>query len=78
MAKLNKTDLTIRIKRGLRANLGVVSNYFLQGEPVYTTDTKQLFIADASYIPQPVATLDMAVCFEGEIVTNLDQIVWYY
>jgi len=76
--KLNKTDLTIRIKRGLRNNLEVVSNYFLQGEPVYTTDTKQLFIADDNYIPQPVVTLDMAVCFEGEIVTNLDQIVWYY
>lgn len=78
MAKLNKTTFRLLLKRGTRANLNVVSNYFTQGEPVYTTDTKQLFIADASYIPQPVATLDMAVTFEGEIIINSGEIVWTY
>lgn len=78
MAKLNKTDLTIRLKRGLRVNLLKVTNYFLQGEPIYTTDTKHLFIADASYVPQPVQTLDMAVTHEGDIVTNLGEIVFIY
>ena len=76
MTKLNKTNFTLRFKRGLRASLGTVANYFLQGEPVYTTDTKHLFIADASYIPQPVATLDMAMCYENEVVCNEDQIVY--
>ncbi len=78
MAKLNKTNFVIKLKRGLRSNLLVVTNYFLQGELVYTTDTKHLFVADASYIPQPVATLDMAVTFEGEIITNSGEIVWVY
>lgn len=78
MAKLNKTNFVIKLKRGLRSNLLVVTNYFLQGELVYTTDTKHLFIADANYIPQPVATLDMAVTHEGEIITNSGEIVWVY
>lgn len=78
MAKLNKTNFVIKLKRGLRSNLLVVTNYFLQGEVLYTTDTKHLFIADASYIPQPVATLDMAVTFEGEIIINSGEIVWTY
>jgi hypothetical protein len=55
-----------------------VANYFAEGEPVYTTDTGNLFIADASYIPQPVATLDMAVTFEGEIIINNDEVVYTY
>ena len=78
MAKLNKTDFQIRFKKGLRANLGVVANYFAEGEPIYLTDSKQLFIADASYVPQPVATLDMAVVNDGEIVTNNGEIVYSY
>lgn len=66
------------MKRGLRANLEKVSNYFLQGEPVYTTNTKHLFIADASYIPQPVQSLDMAVCFEDTVVCHDDAIVFMF
>ena len=78
MTKLNKSDFTLRIRRGTRANLLKVANYFLQGELVYTTDTKHLFIADASYIPQPVATLDMAVVHNGDVVTHNSEIVWSY
>lgn len=78
MAKLNKTNFTVQLKRGLRANLLKATNYFLQGELVYTTDTKHLFIADASYIPQPVQTLDMAIVFEGDIVTNNGEIIYLF
>lgn len=78
MAKLNKTNFRLQVRRGTRATLNVVSNYFEQGELGYTTDTKHLFVGDASYIPQPVATLDMAVVFNGEIITNSGEIVWTY
>ena len=76
MAKLNKVNFILRLKSGTRANLEKVSNYFLQGEPVYTTDTGNLFIADANNIPQPIASLDMAVVFEGEVITNNNEIVF--
>ncbi len=76
--KLNKVNFVLRFKRGLRANLNVVANYFAQGEPIYLTDSKQLFIADANYVPQPVATLDMAITFEGDIITDGGEIVWDY
>jgi len=79
LTKLNKTNFTIKLKRGLRASLETVSNYFAQGEPIYTTDTKHLFIADGNYIPQPVASLDMAVVLDdGDIVTDGGEIVWLY
>ena len=78
MAKLNRNNFTVQLKRGVRANLLKVANYFSQGEMVYTTDTKHLFIADASYIPQPIATLDMAVTHEDAVVVNLGEIVWNY
>lgn len=79
MAILNKTPLTLKLMQGTRANLLKVANYFQQGEPVYTTDTKHLFIADASYIPQPIASLDMAVIdADGNIVTSVGEIVWSY
>ena len=78
MTKLNKTNFTIRLKRGLRADLETVSNYFLQGEPIYTTDTKHLFIADGNYIPQPVQSLDMAVMVEDQIVSLDNEIVYNF
>jgi hypothetical protein len=79
MVKLNKTNFIIKPKRGVRANLVKVTNYFLEGEMIYTTDTKHLFIADANYIPQPVASLDMAIVNDdGEIITNGGEIVWLF
>ena len=79
MATLHSQDYRLQIKQGTRANLEKVTNYFLQGELIYTTDGKQLFIADGSYIPQPVASLDMAVVNDtGDIITNGGEIVWLY
>jgi len=78
MAKLNKVNFILRLKSGTRANLEKVSNYFLQGEPVYTTDTKQLFIADVDYIPNPVQSLDMAVCLDNEVICLDDQIIYLF
>lgn len=78
MADLHKTTQRLRIRRGTRANLEKVANYFYQGELVYTTDGKQLFIADASYIPQPVQSLDMAVMVENQIVSLDNEIVFKF
>jgi len=78
MTTLHKTTQSLRLKRGLRANLERVANYFYQGEPAYTTDTKQLFIADANYIHQPVQTLDMAVCVDNEVVCLDNEIVFAF
>lgn len=61
MAKLNKTDFTLRFRRGLRASLLATATYLWQGEPIYTTDTKQLFVGDSTNRAVPVQTLDMTV-----------------
>ena len=78
MTKLNKTDFVIKAKRGLRADLEKVTNYFPQGEIIYTTDGKQFFIADGNYIPQPVQSLDMAVMVEDQIVSLDNEIVYNF
>lgn len=76
---LNRTVQQLKLKLGLRANLEktATANLGVQGEPAYTTNTKQLFIHDGtSFVP--VQTLDMAVVDEGNVVTNEGQIVYNY
>lgn len=47
--KLNRQDLQIRFKRGGIADLSaVVADLGLQGEPLYTTDDKVLYVHDGS------------------------------
>ena len=77
MSQINNQNFTMRIMRGLRANLLKVANYFLEGELIYTTNTKHVFISDGS-VPNPIQTLDMAVCNNDEIIINLDEIVYTY
>lgn len=69
----------MRLRRGLRSTLLSTSTFFLQGEPAYTTDTKHLFIGNASYYPVPVQTLDMAVVdASGNVVTHASAIVFNF
>lgn len=48
--KLNKTNFQIRFKRGLAANVNTDATKYLavEGEPHWTTDTKQLYIFDGT------------------------------
>lgn len=78
--KLTGFDKIIRLKMGLRANLLSLATkgLALQGEPFYTADTKHLFIADESFVPQPVQTLDMALTFDGNIIVHNGDIVYRF
>lgn len=49
-----RVALTYQFRQGLDANIVKSTTYFQQGEPGYTTDTKQLFIADGSNNKNPV------------------------
>lgn len=66
---LHSQDYQLRLKKGLIANLEKVAATLLgiQGEPAYTTDTKQLFIHDGTSF-QPVQTIDMMVVHNGDFV----------
>lgn len=50
LIKLNKTDFWLRLRRGLFAsiNSSATLNRALEGEPFYTTDTKDLYINDGT------------------------------
>ena len=49
MAKLNKTPLQIRAKRGTEAQITATpAPYQLEGEIAYATDTKQFYISDGT------------------------------
>jgi hypothetical protein len=67
MAKLNKTDFTIRLRRGLRSRIERLDQYHVQGEPGYATDNKTLFVSDGTAF-QPMQTVDMLVCHDDQIM----------
>ena len=73
MSNLHGTDYLIKFKQGTRSNLlkTATSNAGVQGEPHYTTDTKQLFIHDGTRV-QPVLSLDMVLTLRdnGAILVN--------
>ncbi len=48
MAKLNKTPLTIRSKRGTEAEITSYTGYQLSGEIAYATDTKEFYVSDGT------------------------------
>ena len=54
MAKLNKTPFAIRLKRGTEAQITSTSPvpYQLEGEIVYATDTKQVYVSDGTSFNQ--------------------------
>lgn len=78
-SNLHNTDYQIKLKQGLRSALltTATSNTGIQGEPHYTTDTKQLFIHDGTVV-QPVQSLDMAIVNNNEVVCHNNQIVYNY
>jgi hypothetical protein len=79
MTKLNKTDLQVRLKRGLRSALlsFVTAQFATAGEPHWTTDTYQLFVSDGTQM-RPVQTLDMAVTYEGNVVVHDGGVVYQF
>lgn len=69
--------VTILLRRGLRSALENVSNTGHQEEPAYTTDTEQFFIHNGT-MWKPIPSLDMALVFEGEILTHNDEVLWVF
>lgn len=69
--------MTLLLRRGLRSNVDKYTNYHIQGEPFYTTDTKQLFVSDGTKI-NPIQSLDMALTFDGDVLTFDGDILYYF
>ena len=78
MAKLNKTNFHILLRRGLRAMVqDFVTWASSEGEIAYTTDTPALWIGDSAYRFQLVPDLRQAVTNDGDVVTNDGEVVWH-
>lgn len=57
MADLHSTNFTLRLKRGVFANVNTANHkaVSVEGEIAYTTDTEQLFVFnDTEYVTPPV------------------------
>jgi hypothetical protein len=70
--KLNNVPFTIRLRRGLRANVYKPDLFYNhaeipEGEPIYVTDTKALYLVDSAGV-QPVWTVDRMVVHEDDFV----------
>ena len=74
MAKLNKTPITIRAKRGIAAEIEAYTGYQLSGEFGYATDTNKLYVSNGTnFLPVgggETPTLQ-SVTDEGNTTTNL-------
>lgn len=55
MSKLNNENFTLIVRQGTASNLALSTTYVSQGELMYTTDTKTLYVGDASNNKLPVA-----------------------
>lgn len=75
---LNRQSQDISISSGTKANIIKSSAYPYPYELIYATDTDQIFVGNAGSVAIPVQTLDMAVSFEDEVVTNNDEIVYNF
>lgn len=75
MSILFNRPLTIKIKQGLLAYLKTKATMKLSvdGEPFWTTDTKELYIAQDGNMYG--ISLSTAICHEGEIITYNNEIV---
>ena len=70
MAKLNKTPLTIRAKRGTEAEITSYTGYQLSGEIAYATDTEAFFVSNGTtFVPVGGGTLQ-SVTDAGNTTTN--------
>ena len=77
MVKLNKTDLQIKFKQGVEANINANATqlFAVEGEPHWTTDTDKLYIFDGNNNIR-VHGLDIAVMYEDEVVSMGGEILW--
>ena len=78
MAKLNKTNFHLVLRRGLRAMVDAFATWAAsEGEIAYTTDTPALWVADSNYRFQVVPDVRQAVTNDGDVVTDGGEIVWH-
>lgn len=78
MANLHSQKYQIKLKNGTLANLkGKAAELLgIEGEPAYTTDTKNFFIHDGSRYLPPNA--DLLVFYENEIISYDNEAVVYW
>jgi hypothetical protein len=70
MAKLNKTPLTIRAKRGTAAEIEAYTGYQLSGEFGYATDTNKLYVSNGTQFLTVGGGTLQSVTDEGNTTTN--------
>lgn len=76
MALLNSTTQRLRLLRGLASKITTNNNaYGAEGEPLYTTDTKQLYIHDGN-IYAAVPTAPRIVVNNDEAISHQDELIW--
>ena len=81
MTKLNKTNFSVVLRRGLRSMVqDFVTWASSEGEIAYTTDIPAIWVADSTYRFQLMPDLRRAVvdADDGNVVTDMDngEIVW--
>lgn len=81
MADLNKTPFDIVVRTGLSSSVFSIFRFWKEGQLGYTTDTKNLYIADNSRSPdggnpQLVQQLKNAVIHNGHVLTHENEIVY--
>ena len=70
MAKLNKTPLAIRAKRGTAAEIEAYTGYQLSGEFGYATDTNKLYVSNGTQFLTVGGGTLQSVTDEGNTTTN--------
>ena len=75
MTLLNKTTFTIRLRRMLGSALRSAA-YHLEGEPLYATDEKRLYVSDGTALNSVAGIVckDIAV-YNDAIVTSAGNVV---
>jgi hypothetical protein len=75
---LNRTPFTIRLRRMTAQALSALSQYLqYEGEPAYSTDTKQMFVSDGTYF-NPVQTVNLMMCHDDDLVFHLGEPVIHF
>lgn len=77
MAKLHSNNFTLLLKRGTLANLNTANNKSIavQGEPAYTTDSKQVYIFDGTDFIPISARHAVVVKTADYTATTMDEVI---